>query len=108
VQLPRLGRARLKEHDYIPLGEKVLSATDSEQARHCFVSVLVEEMLRESQPAKGERSVVVVIEDLNVKGMLKNHELALAIADVGFGRFKEFLEYKTAWAGERLVKANRF
>ncbi|HJT58357.1 MAG TPA: RNA-guided endonuclease TnpB family protein [Ktedonobacteraceae bacterium] len=43
VQLPRLGRLRLHEHDYLPTGAKVLSATVSEEAGRWFVSVQVEE-----------------------------------------------------------------
>ena len=36
----------------------------------------------------------VCIEDLNVSGMVKNHSLALAISDCGWGMFRQFLEYK--------------
>lgn len=43
VQLPRLGRLSLHEHDYIPTTAKVLSATVSEQAGRWYVSVQVEE-----------------------------------------------------------------
>jgi putative transposase len=43
LQLPRLGRLRLKEQDYLPPRAKVLSATVSEQAGRWYVSVQVEE-----------------------------------------------------------------
>src|ERR1700719_14346 len=43
VQLPRLGRLRLHEHDFIPTSAKILSATVSEEAGHWFVSIQVEE-----------------------------------------------------------------
>lgn len=56
----------------------------------------------------GKRPSVVVVEDLNVSGMLKNRYLAQAISDVGFAEFKRQLEYKTVWSGEELVVANRF
>lgn len=36
----------------------------------------------------------VCIEDLDVSGMIKNHNLALAISDCGWGMFRQFLEYK--------------
>ena len=55
-----------------------------------------------------ERPSAVVVEDLNVSGMLKNHCLAQAISDVGFAEFKRQLEYKTAWLGEELMVADRF
>src|SRR5215467_11625016 len=40
IQLPRLGRVRLKERDYLPTDTKIRSATVSEQAGHWYVSVL--------------------------------------------------------------------
>jgi len=55
-----------------------------------------------------ERPSVVVIEDLNVKGMMKNHNLAQAISDVGMGEFKRQLEYKSRWCGVELLVADRF
>jgi len=51
---------------------------------------------------------VVVIEDLNVAGMLKNHHLAQAIGDVGFGEFRRQLSYKAAWYGGRVVVVSRW
>lgn len=50
----------------------------------------------------------VVIEDLNVSGMMKNHNLARAIADVGFHEFRRQLEYKGEWYGCEIVVADRF
>jgi len=51
---------------------------------------------------------IIGIEDLNVKGMLKNNKLALSISDVGWGTIKQFLEYKCKWYGKNLVKIDRF
>jgi len=51
---------------------------------------------------------VVVIENLHVSGMLKNHHLAQAIADVGFGEFRRQLTYKAAWYGGRVALADRW
>jgi len=55
-----------------------------------------------------ERPSVVVIEDLNVSGMMKNHCLAQAISDVGFAEFRRQLKYKTVWYGSELIIADRF
>ncbi len=55
IQLPRLGRLRLKERGYLPTSDvKILSATVSEQAGHWFVSVQVEEKVPDPIPARGE------------------------------------------------------
>ncbi|MGO8948751.1 MAG: RNA-guided endonuclease InsQ/TnpB family protein [Ktedonobacterales bacterium] len=51
---------------------------------------------------------VLVIEDLNVSGMLKNHHLAQAIGDVGFYEFKRQLLYKASWYGARVLLADRW
>ena len=167
IQLPRLGRLKLKEHGYLPNeGVKMLSATVSEKAGRWFVCVLVGEEIPDPEPDQGvpvgvdlgiptlatcsdgtsyenpkalqkahkklrrlqrklsrqdkgssnrkkiaqlhfritnirrdalhkatsgivaktkpnaQRPSMVVLEDLNVNGMLKNHRLAPAIADV--------------------------
>jgi len=190
IQLPRLGKLRLKEHDYLPTsGVHILSATVSEQAGRWFVSVQVEEEQEEvratattaigvdlgvttlatcsdgttfanprslkhklkklkrlqrahSRKQKGSKNreksrkklavlhariansrkdalhkftthvckshAHVAIEDLHVAGMLKNHHLAQAIADSGFGEIRRQLTYKARWYGTRLVVIDRF
>ncbi|NES90840.1 RNA-guided endonuclease InsQ/TnpB family protein [Okeania sp. SIO2B9] len=50
----------------------------------------------------------VVIEDLNVRGMLANHKLAKLIADQGFYEFRRQLRYKCQWYGSELVVVDRF
>lgn len=51
---------------------------------------------------------VIKIEDLNVKGMLANHKLAAAIADLGFYEFRRQLTYKCGWYGSLLVVIDRW
>jgi putative transposase len=51
---------------------------------------------------------VVVIEDLNVKGMLQNGRLARYIADIGLFEFRRQLTYKLAWAAGTLTVADRW
>jgi putative transposase len=189
IVLPRLGRLRLKEREYLPTsGAKVLSATVSEQAGHWYVSVQVEQehmipetvgpvvgidlglrhlatlsdgtvipnprhlkrrlkklkrlqrvvtrrkkgsnnrkkavhkfarlqrqirnqrhnMLHQVTTRLAKTKSVLVIEDLNVSGMLQNHRLAQAIGDVGFYEFKRQLLYKASWYGARVILADRW
>lgn len=50
----------------------------------------------------------IVIEDLNIIGMLKNDKLSRAIVDCSFGEIRRVLTYKTKWVGKELVIANRW
>jgi putative transposase len=50
----------------------------------------------------------IVIEDLNVAGMLANRNLSRAIADVGFFEFRRQLQYKAGMAGSTIVVADRW
>lgn len=51
---------------------------------------------------------VICVESLAVKNMVKNHKLAKAISDVGWGEFVRQLEYKSEWYGRTLIKIDRF
>ena len=51
---------------------------------------------------------LISVEDLNVKGMIKNHKLSKHIADVSWGNFVTLLQYKCDWYGKQLIKVNRF
>ncbi len=51
---------------------------------------------------------IIVSEDLNVKGMLKNHKLAKSIADASFSSFCNMIDYKTKELGRIYVKINTF
>ena len=50
----------------------------------------------------------MVVETLNVAGMVRNRRLARAIADSGMGQVRRMLAYKCRWAGGRLVEAGMF
>ncbi len=51
---------------------------------------------------------VVAVESLHVKGMVRNHNLAKAISDAGWGTFTNFLAYKLEQKGGKLVEINRW
>lgn len=50
----------------------------------------------------------VCLEDLNIKGMMQNEKLALAIGEVGWHKFKTMLEYKAEWYGKNILYIGRF
>lgn len=190
IQLPRLGKLRLKEKGYLPTeGVKILSATVSERAGRWFVSLQVEQEASEpgrkpehvvgvdvgsrkmavtsdgeffenpralakaqrrlahlqrsvSRKQKGsnnrrkavrkvqrqhyrvsnirkdaihkattsiaKRASVIVLETLNVKGMVKNRRLARAVHDASMAEFHRQIEYKADWCGAQVVRADRW
>ncbi len=50
----------------------------------------------------------IAIEDLNVKGMVRNRHLARSVSDAGFGEFRRQLEYKAAMTGASIFVVDRF
>ena len=61
---------------------------------------MVNQLLSENQ--------TIVIEDLNVSGMLKNHHLAKSIQELSLNKFKTILEYKAVWYNREVIQIDRF
>ena len=53
-------------------------------------------------------SLAVIVENLHFKGMVRNHNLAASISDVGWGTFTNFLAYKLKCKGGKLVEFDRW
>ena len=68
--------------------------------RRDFLHKLSTRLVRENQ--------TVVIEDLTVRNLVKNHSLARAISDASWTELRSMLEYKCAWYGRELVVIDRF
>jgi len=50
----------------------------------------------------------IILEDLNIKGMIKNHKLAKHIADASWSKFITLLTYKAEWNDKKIIKIDRF
>ena len=50
----------------------------------------------------------IILEDLNIKGMIKNHKLSKHIADVSWGKFIELLTYKAKWDDKEIIHIDRY
>ncbi len=70
------------------------------KSRQDFLHKLSRKIVNENQ--------VVAVENLNVKGMVRNHNLAKAISDAGWGTFTNFLAYKLEKKGGKLVEIDRW
>jgi len=51
---------------------------------------------------------VIALEDLNIKGLVRNHKLAKHISDAGWGYFVQMLTYKAEWNDKQIIKIGRF
>jgi len=69
-------------------------------ARKDFLHKLTTQLTRENQ--------TIVVEDLAIKNMVKNHKLALAISDASWGELIRQLAYKCKWYGRELIKIDRW
>ncbi|GHH48492.1 transposase [Lentzea cavernae] len=68
--------------------------------RRDFLHKLSTRLVRENQ--------TIVIEDLNVSGMLRNGKLARAMSDAAWSDFRAFLEYKAQWYGRTVIAVDRW
>ena len=65
-----------------------------------YIHHIVNQLLNENQ--------VIVMEDLNVSGMMQNHKLAKSIQDVSFCELKQILQYKASWNDKQVIFIDRF
>ena len=96
------------------LSRKVKVSKNREKARvklarfHERLNNIKENYLHKVANTLLSENQAVVIEDLNVAGMVKNHKLARSIQELSIYRFRQILEYKAAWQGKEVIKVGRF
>jgi putative transposase len=96
------------------LSRKVKGSANRAKAReklarlHERIGNIRRESLHQLTTSLTRRFHTIGIEDLNIRGMLRNRTLARAIADMGFYEFRRQLEYKAARRGRRVVVVDRW
>jgi putative transposase len=75
---------------------------------HYRIACQRQDSLHKLTTSLAQRFGTVVIEDLHVKGMVKNHHLARAVSDMGFGMFRSMLTYKAEAAGVNVIVVDRW
>lgn len=68
--------------------------------RNDFLHKLSTSIINENQ--------VIVVEDLNVKEMFQNKNIAKVLGDISISKFINMLEYKAKWYGRKLIKVDRY
>jgi len=97
----RKGDKTKKSKNYIKYAKRVAKLHERiTDQRMDFLHKLSYVVIHENQ--------VIVAEDLNVEGMLKNHHLAKAISSVSWSKFIDMLKYKADWYGREFIKEDRF
>lgn len=96
-----LSKKKQGSKNFIKLKEKVAKVHEKvSNQRKDFHHQLSRKLVNENQ--------VVIVEDLNIKGMVKNRSLAKSISDAGWSRFITYLDYKLKLEGKYLVKVDRW
>ena len=96
------------------LSRKQLGSKSRQKAKklvarvHARISNSRQDFLHKLSRKLTNESKVIVVENLNVKGLVRNHKLAKAISDCGWGMFINFLSYKLEREDKKLVEIDRF
>lgn len=96
------------------LSRKVKGSENRKKAKaklarlHARISNIRTDALHQLTTDLTSRFHTLGIEDLNVRGMVKNRHLARSVFDMGFFEFRRQLEYKSAWRGGMVIVADRW
>ena len=114
-QLAREQRKLSRRYEQAKKDGKKLEDAKNYQKQKIKVARLHEKVANQREDFLNKVSTIIVknhdvicIEDLNTKGMLRNHKLAKSISDVSWSMFVAKLQYKADWYGKRVVKIDRW
>ena len=97
----KISKKKVKSNNFMKLSFKIAKLQEHiANQRKDFNHKLSTEIANENQ--------VVILEDLNIKGMVKNKRLAKAINDAGWYQFITFLKYKLEWQGKIFIQLDKW
>ena len=106
-QLNRKNHPRTKGDD-TKVSKNYIKQSKRLNKLHLRIHNIREDFIHKVTTALVRNYEYICLEDLNVKGMMRNHHLARAISDIGFYRFKSVLMYKALNFNRTVVVADRF
>lgn len=106
--LARLRRSNRTLHRRVKGGKNRAKARDVVAKNHARIANVRADFMHKVTTRLARENQAVVIEDLNVRGMLKNRGLARSIVDVGFGMFRRLMKYKGVRFGCDVIVASRW
>ena len=92
-------------------GSLTVTTSMSQQELQSEISAAIADPLRVLHDHLGRAMScidVICVEDLHVRGMVRNHCLARSLSDAALGQVVRLLEYKCHWYGKDLIKVDRF
>ena len=108
----KLARKLAREQRRLSRKEKGSNNRDKQRVRvarvHEKMANTRKDAIHKATSKLARENQAVCLEDLNVRGMLRNRRLAKAVADASFSEIARQLEYKTAMRGGAVVKIGRF
>lgn len=114
-QLAREQRKLSRRYEQAKKDSKKLEDAKNYQKQKIKVAKLHEKVANQREDFLNKVSTIIVkshdvicIEDLNTKGMLRNHKLAKSISDVSWSMFVAKLQYKADWYGKQVIKIDRW
>ncbi|HDR8085992.1 RNA-guided endonuclease TnpB family protein [Bacillus cereus] len=97
----KLSKMKKGSNNYIKQRKKIAKL-------HLHITNMRRDFLHKVSRKLVDENQVIVLENLNVKNMIRNKKLAKSIQDVGWGMFKTFVTYKAEWVNKHVVLVDTF